>query len=164
MRQLSGYLVWLALGFSVLVPVLGYLSGQPLQEMILTGLSLAFATIPEELPILITVVLGLGALRLARQHAIVKRLRAAETLGCVSVIATDKTGTITENQMALAELWLPGQAREASPSRRRAAIPRAGGCWSWASSPTTRPATQRERRGPELRRRSDRRGAARSGS
>jgi Ca2+-transporting ATPase len=78
--------------------------------MLLTGLTLAFATIPEELPILITVVLGLGALHLSRRHAIVKRLRAAETLGSVSVIATDKTGTITENRMALSEVLLPGQA------------------------------------------------------
>ncbi|MCL4532207.1 MAG: HAD-IC family P-type ATPase, partial [Actinobacteria bacterium] len=126
MRQLAGYLVWLALGFSILVPVLGYLAGQPPREMVLTGLTLAFATIPEELPILITIVLGLGSLRLSRRNAIVKRIRAAETLGSVSVIASDKTGTITENHMTLSEVWLPGQlegvsASEASrsPSCRR---------------------------------------------
>jgi len=106
MRQLSAWLVWLALGFSVLVPAIGFLFGQPLREMILTGLTLAFATIPEEMPILITVVLGLGAYRLSRRHAIVKRLRAAETLGSVSTIASDKTGTITENRMALARAYL----------------------------------------------------------
>ncbi len=116
MRQLAGYLVWLALGFSILVPTLGFVFGQPLRDMVLTGLTLAFATIPEELPILITVVLGLGSLRLSRRHAIVKRLRAAETLGSVSAIASDKTGTITENHMALAELWLPGQIEAISAS------------------------------------------------
>ncbi len=129
MRQLSGWLVWLALGFSVLVPLLGFLFGQPLREMILTGLTLAFATIPEELPILITIVLGLGALRLSRRQAIVKRLRAAETLGSVSVIASDKTGTITENHMALATLWLAGQAEPAAAATATGGEP---GRWALA--------------------------------
>src|SRR2546429_2495110 len=100
MRELSFVLVWVALGLSVLVPLLAWLSGSlSLQQAILTGLSLAFATIPEELPIIITIVLALGAYRLARQHAIVKRLQAVETLGAVTTIATDKTGTLTENRM-----------------------------------------------------------------
>ena len=100
MRQLSFVLVWVAIGFSVLVPLLGvFVAGQPLRLMLLTGLSLAFSIIPEELPIIITMVLALGAYRLARQHAIVKRLQAVETLGAVTTIATDKTGTLTENRM-----------------------------------------------------------------
>ncbi len=100
MRNLTRWLVWLALGFSVLVPLLGVLlSRQPLQQMLLTGLSLAFAVIPEELPIIITMVLALGAYRLAQQQAIIKRLQAVETLGSVTAIATDKTGTLTENRM-----------------------------------------------------------------
>ncbi len=108
LKQLAGWLVWVALGFSVLVPLLGILvAGRPWPAMLLTGLTLAFATIPEELPILITIVLGLGAYRLARERAIVKRLRAAETLGSVSVIGTDKTGTLTENRMRVVELFLP---------------------------------------------------------
>src|SRR5881396_3697629 len=95
MRELSFVLVWVALGLSVLVPLLAWLSGSlSLQQAILTGLTLAFATIPEELPIIITIVLALGAYRLARQHAIVKRLQAVETLGAVTTIATDKTGTL----------------------------------------------------------------------
>ncbi len=95
MRELSGWLLWLALGFSLLVPLLGVaLAHQPLQQMLLTGLSLAFATIPEELPILITIVLGIGAYRLSQEKAVVKRLRAAETLGSVSAIGTDKTGPL----------------------------------------------------------------------
>lgn len=105
MRELSGWLLWLALGFSLLVPLLGALVvGQPLQQMLLTGLSLAFATVPEELPILITIVLGLGAYHLSRRRAIVKRLRAAETLGSVSAVGTDKTGTLTENRMRVARV------------------------------------------------------------
>ena len=118
MRELARWLTWLALGFSVLIPAAGIFAGQPWRQMVLTGLTLAFATIPEELPIIITMVLGVGAWRLARRHALVKRLSAAETLGGVSVIATDKTGTLTENRMTLARLWPaavdpPGQGRRA---------------------------------------------------
>ena len=105
MKQLSKNLVWIALFFSILVPILGFLRGLPLENMILTSLSLAFAVIPEELPIIITMVLGVGAYSLSRKNALVKRLRAAETLGSVTVIATDKTGTITENKMKIKSLY-----------------------------------------------------------
>lgn len=112
LRELAGWLLWVALGFSVLVPALGVLvASRPAQEMLLTGLTLAFATIPEELPILITIVLGIGAYRLTRRNAIVKRLRAAETLGSVSVVATDKTGTLTLNRMRVAEVVIDGTER-----------------------------------------------------
>ena len=105
MTELSKSLAWLAIGFSVLVPLLGrILSKQPLRQMILTGLALAFSVIPEELPIIITMVLALGGYRLSKQHAIVKRLQAVETLGAVTVIATDKTGTLTENRMAVSRV------------------------------------------------------------
>ncbi|MEJ7695087.1 MAG: HAD-IC family P-type ATPase [Candidatus Limnocylindrales bacterium] len=110
MRQLSGWLVWAALGISVVVPLLGVLlAGLAVEDMLLTGLTLAFATIPEELPILITIVLGIGSFKLARRGAIVKRLQAAETLGSVSVVATDKTGTLTENRMRVAEVFVEGE-------------------------------------------------------
>lgn len=113
--QLAGWLLWVALGFSVLVPLLSVvLVGRPWREALLEGLTLAFATIPEELPILITIVLGVGAYRLARERAIVKRLQAAETLGSVSVIGTDKTGTLTENRMHVAELFVDDARHPAS--------------------------------------------------
>lgn len=100
MEELSRVLIWFALGFSVLVPLVGiFAAHQPPRQMLLTGLSLAFATIPEELPILITMVLGLGAFRLSRKNAIARRLNAVEALGAVTVIATDKTGTLTENRI-----------------------------------------------------------------
>jgi P-type Ca2+ transporter type 2C len=112
MRELTRWMIWLALGFSTLVPLLGWLLGhQSPQQMVLTGLSLAFATIPEELPILITIVLALGAYRLAQRHAIVRRLRAAETLSAVSVIATDKTGTLTTNHMHVQQV-VPAEDRQ----------------------------------------------------
>lgn len=113
MADLTKYLVGVAVGFSVLVPLLGWLLvGEDPRQMVLTGLSLAFVTIPEEMPILITMVLALGAFRLSRRHAIAKRLRAVETLGSVTVIATDKTGTLTENRME-ASRFLPEEARHA---------------------------------------------------
>ena len=111
MKQLSKTLVWVALFFAILIPVLSYIRGlQPSPgEAVLYGLSLAFVVIPEELPIIITMVLGVGSYALSRKGAIVKRLRATETLGTVTVIATDKTGTITENKMRLEHLYFDGK-------------------------------------------------------
>ena len=113
MKQLSKTLVWVALFFAILIPVLSYVRGlQPSPgEAVLYGLSLAFVVIPEELPIIITMVLGVGSYALSRKGAIVKRLRAAETLGNVTVIATDKTGTITENKMRIEHLYFDGAIR-----------------------------------------------------
>ncbi|MEC5150560.1 cation-transporting P-type ATPase [Cryobacterium sp. GrIS_2_6] len=105
MKSLAKKLVWVAVSFSVVIPLIGIARGGDLRQMILTGLSLAFATIPEELPIIITMVLGLGAYRLSRQKFLVKRLRAAETLGDATVILTDKTGTLTESRMHVATVW-----------------------------------------------------------
>jgi Ca2+-transporting ATPase len=112
MKELTLWLAWVAIAFSVLVPLLGWLrGGQPLHQMILTGLALAFSVIPEELPIIITMVLALGGYRLSKRHAIVKHLKAVETLGAVTVIATDKTGTLTENRMQVRRV-LPDQLRQ----------------------------------------------------
>ncbi len=106
MNELTRWMVLLAIGFSAAVPLLGWLLvHEPIQQMLLTGLSLAFATIPEELPIIITMVLALGAYRLSKKHAIVKQLQAVETLGAVTVIASDKTGTLTENRMELKRIF-----------------------------------------------------------
>jgi len=110
MKQLSKTLVWVALFFSILIPLLSYLRGvlpDPAQA-VLYGLSLAFVVIPEELPIIITMVLGVGSYALSRKGAIVKRLRAAETLGNVTTIAVDKTGTITQNKMRIEHLYFDG--------------------------------------------------------
>ncbi len=123
MRDLSKGLAYLAIAFSIVVPLIGILGGQPWREMVLTGLTMAFATIPEELPIIISLVLGLGAYRLSRRHGVIRRLRAAETLGAVTVIATDKTGTLTENRMTVAQLTAGGEpaplAGDDDPARRK---------------------------------------------
>jgi Ca2+-transporting ATPase len=101
MAELAQGLLIAAVAVSVVVPLIGFLRGQNLRDMVLTALTLAFATIPEELPILVVVILGLGSLRLVRQGAIVRRLSAAETLGATTLVCTDKTGTLTENRISL---------------------------------------------------------------
>ncbi len=98
-RSLAGKLVYVALFFAILIPLLGILRGQDWKLMLLTGLALAFAVIPEELPIVITMVLGLGSYKLSKKHFLIKQLRTTEALGNATVIVTDKTGTITEGHM-----------------------------------------------------------------
>ena len=105
MNSLAKSLVGVALAFSIAIPFLGFLRGQNLYQMFLTGLALAFATIPEELPIIITMVLGLGAYQLSKKGFLVKRVKAAEVLGDATVILTDKTGTITENKMRVVSVF-----------------------------------------------------------
>lgn len=117
MKSLASKLLFVALFFSVLVPVLGILQGRDLKTMVLTGLSLSFATIPEELPIIITMVLGLGAYTLSRKNFLIKKLRAAETLGNTTVIVTDKTGTITEGRMRVVSVY-PGEGGKKMCSKR----------------------------------------------
>jgi len=112
MKSLVGRLVFIALFFSVVIPLVGILQHQDVRTMILTGLSLSFATIPEELPIIITMVLGLGAYTLSKNNFLVKRLKAAETLGNATVIVTDKTGTITEGKMKIISLYPRGREKE----------------------------------------------------
>lgn len=112
MRALAGKLMWVAGFFAALIPALGILRGEDWRQMVLTGLALAFAVIPEELPIIITMVLGLGAYALSRGNFLVKRIRAAETLGDVTVIVTDKTGTLTESRMQVVGLFPETKAEE----------------------------------------------------
>lgn len=101
MRELARGALVLALAASTLVPLLGIVRGQPVRNMLLDGLTLAFATIPEELPILVTVLVAVQGLRLARRGVLLRKLRAAEAVGAVTVLVTDKTGTLTENRMHL---------------------------------------------------------------
>ena len=87
------------------VLVLGLVRGQPVQLMVITAISLVVAAVPESLPAVVTLALALGARRMAARNALVRRLPAVETLGSVTVIATDKTGTLTEGRMAVREVW-----------------------------------------------------------
>jgi Ca2+-transporting ATPase len=105
MRSLAGKLVYVAAFFSIAIPIIGIIRGQDPRTMVLTGLSLAFATIPEELPIVITMVLGLGSYTLSKNNFLVKKINSAEVLGNATVIVTDKTGTITEGRMRIVSLY-----------------------------------------------------------
>lgn len=101
-----------ALALSALVVVGGLLRGLALPELLLTATSLAVAAVPESLPAVLTLSLALGAHRMARHAAIARELRAVETLGSVTLLATDKTGTLTENRMVAERAWTPGAEHE----------------------------------------------------
>ncbi|MCX6746385.1 MAG: cation-transporting P-type ATPase [Candidatus Parcubacteria bacterium] len=112
MKDLTKKLVWAALFISALIPLIGILRGQEYKQMVLIGLALAFAIIPEEFPIIITMILGLGSYKLSKQNFLIKKLKAAEVLGDATVIVTDKTGTITENIMKAVSFFPQGQEKE----------------------------------------------------
>jgi magnesium-transporting ATPase (P-type) len=100
--------VWI-LALAGLTFVLGLARGQPAAEIFMAALALAVGAIPEGLPAALTITLAIGVARMARRHAIIRRLPAVETLGSVTVICTDKTGTLTENQMTVQAIVAGGQ-------------------------------------------------------
>ncbi|MEU9891045.1 cation-transporting P-type ATPase [Sphaerisporangium sp. NPDC051011] len=107
-RMLAGVTVLLC----VIVLALGLARGEPVELMIVTAISLVVAAVPESLPAVVTLGLALGARRMAARNALIRRLPAVETLGSVTVLATDKTGTLTEGRMVVRLLWTPtGEAK-----------------------------------------------------
>lgn len=108
LEELGHRLVWICLGIVALVFVLGFFRGKPFIENLLISVSLAVAAIPEGLPAIVTIALSIGVRKMARRNALVRRLPSVETLGCTTVICTDKTGTLTQNEMMVRAIWVNG--------------------------------------------------------
>ena len=108
LEHLGHTLLWLSLGIVVVVFLLGALRGVPLVTMFLTAVSLAVAAIPEGLPAVVTITLAVGVTRMVKRHALIRRLPAVETLGSTTVICSDKTGTLTKNEMTVTTLYQGG--------------------------------------------------------
>ncbi len=108
LAQFGRYLVVAALVLFVVVMALGLLRGLPLADVLMVAISQMVSMVPEGLPVAMTIALAVGMQRMAGRGAIIRRLSAVETLGSTTVICSDKTGTLTRNEMTVGSLWLPG--------------------------------------------------------
>lgn len=113
-QQLGHYLVWVAVILFALVMAIGFWRGIPFARIFMIAISQMVSLVPEGLPVAMTIALAVGVQRMARRRTVVRRLAAVETLGSVNVICTDKTGTLTRNEMTVTAIYLPVGRREIS--------------------------------------------------
>lgn len=112
--RLGRYIGALVLGIVLILIGLGILKGYGFEEIFTLGIAAAVSAVPEGLPVMVTVVLALGMRRMARRNALIRKLAAVETMGAVNIICSDKTGTLTESEMTLREIYLDGRRIEIS--------------------------------------------------
>lgn len=105
LADISKVLSYIILIIVFLIFTIGLIKGLDLQELLMLSISLAVAAVPEGLPTVITIILSLGVISLSKKKAIIKKIKAVETLGCTEIICTDKTGTITQNKMNVEKVY-----------------------------------------------------------
>ena len=109
LAELGKWLVLISFLVCAAVVVIGVLRGESFYKMFFTGVSLAVAAIPEGLPAIVTIALAVGVQRMVKRQAIIRKLPAVETLGCATVICSDKTGTLTQNEMTVRQIYSDGR-------------------------------------------------------